>query len=280
MERSRPTIKSRSSRRLEGKRFYPGFTLIELLVVIAIISLIASILFPVFARARDNARRSSCQSNLRQIGLAVMQYIQDSDERFPIHGTGAGANSGDVADFMNPATTATGWGAPWVNNWQHSVYPYLKSTQIYLCPSSTAGTSYPPTTTSNTNYRGNGVLFRDDSVAVSAIPDVANIVMVSESRESLSIGIVRPVRGASYMCGTEYTAWHFNLGSPRTDETEIYLNNHFIGSNFVYADGHVKYRPADTVRAADFGLANGSTGNVADTVLSDMGTNCYTAVVP
>src|SRR4051812_17971231 len=61
-----------------------GFTLIELLIVIAIIAIIAAILFPVFARARENARRASCQSNLKQIGLAIMQYTQDNDERLPI----------------------------------------------------------------------------------------------------------------------------------------------------------------------------------------------------
>ena len=61
-----------------------GFTLIELLIVIAIITILASILFPVFARARENARRSACQSNLKQIGLGLMQYVQDYDERMPL----------------------------------------------------------------------------------------------------------------------------------------------------------------------------------------------------
>ena len=72
-----------------GLRTTRGFTLIELLVVIAIISVLAAILFPVFARARENARRTSCLSNLKQIGLAFLQYTQDYDEAYPLTSYGA-----------------------------------------------------------------------------------------------------------------------------------------------------------------------------------------------
>src|SRR5688572_12972691 len=75
----------------------PGFTLIELLIVIAIIALLAAILFPVFAKARENARRASCQSNLKQIALGLIQYAQDHDERFPNY---EGEGSPVVAPFV------------------------------------------------------------------------------------------------------------------------------------------------------------------------------------
>ena len=87
-----------------------AFTLIELLVVIAIIAILAAILFPVFARARENARRASCSSNLKQIGLGLIQYSQDYDEKF-----------------------MTDWDG--VHGYKQTLQPYLKSAQIWQCPS-------------------------------------------------------------------------------------------------------------------------------------------------
>jgi prepilin-type N-terminal cleavage/methylation domain-containing protein len=94
---------------------YNGFTLIELLVVIGIIAILASILFPVFARARENARRASCQSNLKQIGLGIMQYTQDYDERFP--------NAGSAYDLPGPVDAT----------WDLVIQPYVKSTSPGSC---------------------------------------------------------------------------------------------------------------------------------------------------
>ncbi len=86
-----------------------GFTLIELLVVIAIIAILAAILFPVFAQAREKARQTSCLSNEKQIGLAYIQYTQDNDEYYP---------------------STVNYGSSWV----HEVYPYVKSTGVFTCP--------------------------------------------------------------------------------------------------------------------------------------------------
>lgn len=76
-------MENQLKRRNKIKLSTNAFTLIELLVVIAIIAILSAILFPVFGRARENARRSSCQSNLKQIGLGIMQYVQDYDGYYP-----------------------------------------------------------------------------------------------------------------------------------------------------------------------------------------------------
>lgn len=98
-----------------------AFTLIELLVVIAIIAILAAILFPVFARARENARRSSCQNNLKQIGLGLIQYTQDYDESLPGEAFGS-LGASDATNYK----------------WMDAIYPYVKSSQIFDCPSGPA----------------------------------------------------------------------------------------------------------------------------------------------
>jgi prepilin-type N-terminal cleavage/methylation domain-containing protein/prepilin-type processing-associated H-X9-DG protein len=92
-----------------------GFTLIELLVVIAIIAILAAILFPVFAKAREKARQSSCLSNIKQISLGILSYAQDYDERMM---------------YRYYAVGAIGY------NWDAMIQPYIKNTQIFRCPSS------------------------------------------------------------------------------------------------------------------------------------------------
>lgn len=97
-----------------------GFTLVEILVVIAVIAILAAMLFPVFARARENARRTSCLSNLKQIGLGVAQYQQDYDEYFPL-----------------------GTQEDWNNGWPTTVQPYINSIQVFRCPNDDANVLAP-----------------------------------------------------------------------------------------------------------------------------------------
>lgn len=103
-----------------------GFTLIELLVVIAIIAILAAILFPVFAKAREKARQTACLSNVKQICLGVAMYVQDFDEKFPsgLFNWGNGTCSGTM--------TTSGTEYPW----RAAIYPYIKNDQIFHCPSS------------------------------------------------------------------------------------------------------------------------------------------------
>jgi len=93
----------------------PGFTLIELLVVIAIIAILAAILFPVFARARESARATTCRSNLKQFGNAMAMYLSDYDQRFPRGGWSGGIQRS--------------------SEWQNALFPYIKNAGVYMCPS-------------------------------------------------------------------------------------------------------------------------------------------------
>ena len=130
MERPRTTI----SRRKATQR--SAFTLIELLVVIAIIAILAAILFPVFATAREKARQASCQSNLRQLGLATLMYLQDYDQTYPLYQYND-CQGFTCYQFWFGLRTATGW-----DKTKGLLYPYMKSGQIQRCPSWTGVTRF------------------------------------------------------------------------------------------------------------------------------------------
>lgn len=105
-------------------RLRHGFTLIELLVVIAIIAILAAILFPVFAQAREKARAASCLSNLKQIGLGIMMYVQDYDETYPT-----------AYQYKNNTATTNGGSAGGYIHYSAMIQPYIKNTNIWVCPS-------------------------------------------------------------------------------------------------------------------------------------------------
>jgi len=192
----------------------------ELLVVIAIIAILAAILFPVFARARENARRSSCQSNLKQIGLSVFQYKQDYDEKLPLYITG-GAYEG----------------------WADSVQPYIKSIQIFQCPSES---SVPTTTPGTGNYTDYWINLLATGQSDAAFNATASTVLLGDGQPTNVTGAWSV--GGNTTCSYAYSLplWECTL-APITTLTPATLptggaHRHLSGANFAFADGHVKWQ--------------------------------------
>ena len=188
-----------------GKKFKSGFTLIELLVVIAIIAILAAILFPVFGRARENARRSSCQSNLKQIGLGIAQYTQDYDEKY----------------LPQDATQRT---------FAHILQPYIKSKQIFVCPSATGTPQTVPVTVvkdglweatfENNTIIGayginTGLTSPTNPSSLAQVASSATLVMLSDAASN-------------------------SVGSSAENAFAL-AGRHLEGMNIGYADGHVKF---------------------------------------
>ena len=245
---SAPPLRSSGPRRR-------GFTLIELLVVIAIIAILAAILFPVFARARENARRASCQSNMKQLGLAVMQYTQDYDEKYP---TGVGND----------------W---WEQTWSWNVQPYVKSVQVFRCPNDPGGVGNSVDWAGpRLSYVANGyITWRNNantmagvmgmsqswltpaSVAMASINNTAGTVMISERAHvyptaSTTAGNVYRWGPGCLLSGGDI--WQDIAPSPLPDGTRPKTANlfdpagpnggimavHLERANFLFVDGHVK----------------------------------------
>ena len=228
----------RSERNLVARRrrVAVGFTLIELLVVIAIIGVLAAILFPVFSRARENGRRASCLSNMKQIGLAITQYTQDYDERMV-----------SVYMYYGPGNTNLAW-------WQDMTQPYMKSYQLVICPSHHPPTAYAvnrPVGYPNpllTSYVGNNI-FNDWSNAAIFPPMRAGANVgrsLAEFEEPSTTIVVTEVRSdIMELFDWSHTDWG---NASRIDK------RHFDGCSFLYADGHAKWlkqsqRPMWTLRA-------------------------------
>ena len=219
-----------------------GFTLIELLVVIAIIAILAAILFPVFARAREKARQSSCLSNVKQIMLAIKQYLTDYDQSFPLARVRANGT------WTTPNGTATTADVPWFL----AIEPYMKNTQILNCPSL------------STNYDG-GTSFNNVAYGMN------EWVCMSGGRygsyEYAYYGRYGPIQekdvyfSAETMCIAEKgdagsyiidcLLWDYrNYGVATDNESgriNLALDRHNEGLNMGFCDGHAKWLKGSNV---------------------------------
>jgi len=203
-----------------------GFTLIELLVVIAIIAILAAILFPVFARAREKARQAACQSNLKQLALGVAMYAQDWDELNP------GCYRDTTAAARGPVSgSSTYW------YWEDMIYAYVNNDQIYLCPSKRSGW---------TAYAANDWAMNGDhdnpGTALADIPKPAEEIALYD--------------GVHRTCGRPH-GWRIDGNGPNkwcyaypaVDETKFPGDNSYAkdrsrhngGCNYAFVDGHVKW---------------------------------------
>jgi prepilin-type N-terminal cleavage/methylation domain-containing protein len=225
-----------------------AFTLIELLVVIAIIAILAAILFPVFAQAREKVRQTVCLSNTKQMGTAFAMYSQDYDETLPIH-------LGDGSDYLN-AGNATYFRV----NWAYLIFPYNKSKSIYVCPS--AYELAPPGTFATNSYQGNGVVLSQSGTPLSAITNPSDIIVVSESNFIQNYLYNRPKQTATNP--PAFVSWHlvdcrknyepYLQTKVRTGCGEAYNAVHMAGGNLIFTDGHAKWRKYSAIRSGDYGL--------------------------
>ena len=222
--------------RLQSKRL--GFTLIELLVVIAIIAILAAILFPVFARARENARRASCMSNLKQIGLGMMMYVQDYDGKYFWRCYGP-----DVGSYKAPGSyqaCATYWGPNGKTTATSGfLQPYLKSTQIFSCPSGDATSSYP------SGYAYNLVAGVPSGYAMlsESVVEVPS-EMIAFMDTTWALNAYAPTAN-SWTSGSWNVEFCSTAGASPCPAADQHYGRHLDGANTSYMDGHVKWHKID-----------------------------------
>jgi len=230
-----------------------AFTLIELLVVIAIIAILAAILFPVFAQAREKAKATSCLSNAKQIGLGLHMYLQDYDEKF-------------VATRWSDVTDACGVGGTAINGsqWNVMIQPYIKNTQIFACPSDSTppGTgvsqsrkrSYVLTSGPRDRLNGDcsapgGISHTDWGAALAEINTPASMVACYERWESGSnldnpFSVHQDLSGTQDWCQYADPTGKSWLQYPRKshwfDSSPNFDPQHVQRATLVFADGHAK----------------------------------------
>jgi len=218
-----------------------AFTLIELLVVIAIIAILAAILFPVFAQAREKARQTTCLSNQKQIGTAMTMYIQDYDGTWPSQSiNGVNGNSG-MGNIVNGMLVKDAGGLEF--NFYDRIYPYTKNRQIWLCPTNIPNGTLqvrPP----QMGYHMNGNVITYTGLSEAAIASSAGLFVLRESGRGyvFNRAYLRPFPGA---CDDVIA---YEKGNPTTN----YMP-HMGGFNLVFADGHAKwFKSGQTLKLSHF----------------------------
>ena len=197
-----------------------GFTLIELLVVIAIVAVIAAILFPVFAGVRERGRRTVCQSNLKQIAVAMQQYVQDNGGAYPPQAYQGKNTDGTEADSVQ---------------WQQLIFSYLKTSQVFFCPSAPSDSPWhhaPQDALETTDYTYDwGRLNR---IGRNSFHGVAESALASPSTIFLNTDMGWVTLGEVY---------HYCRTVPKTSCGGDFTGStlHSDGGNYSYIDGHVKW---------------------------------------
>ena len=225
-------------------RVRPAFTLIELLVVIAIIAILAVILFPVFARARENARRSSCQSNLKQIGLGLIQYSSNYDETMPFSFYGSFGNSNA------PGSSPDNY------KWMDAAFPYIKSEQVFNCPSDSATNTYRfrdglnyGSYGLNGAYSAAGDAFTPPRssalylVSEASLATPATTVWVTDNNNAPSTVNTNGSQGFFWPSPAMNPA--ISSTSPR--QLQNIVERHLDTTNVLFCDGHVKAMKLDAL---------------------------------
>ncbi len=203
-----------------------GFTLIELLVVIAIIAILAAILFPVFARARERARQTSCLSNIRQITTGTLMYAQDYDDRLP--------RSGYWEETADPR---------WMLHWYDAIMPYLMNEQILNCPSSRSTNPRDWNygfVVQITGYATHTFAFEHpDGTSIPATPAPVLMAEIDSPSERVFVS-------DAHHFNTMVTFW-YRTDSPHDQVGGAWYwvdGRHNGGANLGFVDGHARWMPS------------------------------------
>ena len=220
-----------------------GFTLIELLVVIAIIAILAAILFPAFARAREKARSTACLSNLKQLGAATQMYIQDYDEKLFFR-----------ASATVPSVSRTGAVIPSAAQppviWWNSVQPYIKNTQLYVCPSDTAPVLSKDSSGGLTISRSYIAIRAAEALTLSQVEFSAETIIFVDKWDKTA----GPAPTAITDTWIEPFNGDFNY-YPTYCRMKIAGDRHSEGVNGSFFDGHAKW-----MKGQNIGISKNLTG--------------------